>query len=116
VIFYTDVITGSLKRAIDETNRRRKIQEDYNKKMGITPETIKSSIKDIVGSIYESDYYTVEAVAEEKAEYSLDDKTLKRFEMEMKEAAKNLEFERAAVIRDRIRELKKKMLEVGIRS
>jgi excinuclease ABC subunit B len=113
VIFYADVITGSLKKAIDETTRRRQIQEAYNREMNITPETIKSSIKDIVGSIYESDYWTVSAAAEETAEYSIDDDTLKRLEREMKEAAKELDFERAAAIRDRIRAIKKKMLEVG---
>jgi excinuclease ABC subunit B len=113
VIFYADVITGSLKKAIDETTRRRQIQEDYNREMKITPETIRSSIKDIAGSIYESDYWTVPAAAEEEAEYSLDDESLKRLEKEMKEAARELDFERAAAIRDRIRETKKRMIEVG---
>ncbi|MDA8079301.1 MAG: excinuclease ABC subunit UvrB [Nitrospiraceae bacterium] len=113
VIFYADVITGSLKRAIDETNRRRSIQEDYNTKMGITPTTIQSNIKNIVGSIYESDYWTVPAAAEEEAGYALDDTTLKRLEEEMREAAKKLEFERAAALRDRIKEVKKKMIERG---
>jgi excinuclease ABC subunit B len=114
VIFYADVITGSLRKAIEETNRRRQIQEQYNRIMNITPETIKSSIKDIVSSIYESDYWTV-TVAEEEAEYSFDDQTVKRLENEMKEAAKNLEFERAARIRDKIKKLKKKMIEVGVK-
>jgi excinuclease ABC subunit B len=114
VIFYADVITGSLRKAIEETNRRRQIQEQYNRSMNITPETIKSNIKDIVSSIYESDYWTV-TVAEEEAEYSFDDQTVKRLENEMKEAAKNLEFERAARIRDKIKELKKKMIEVGVK-
>ncbi len=114
VIFYADVITGSLKKAIDETNRRRHIQEEYNRRMNITPETVKSNIKDIVSSIYESDYWTV-SVAEEEAEYALDEKTLKSLENEMKEAAKRLEFERAANIRDKIKELKKKMIEVGVK-
>ncbi|MEW6108424.1 MAG: excinuclease ABC subunit UvrB [Nitrospirota bacterium] len=116
VIFYADVITGSLKKALDETNRRRFIQEEYNRKMNITPETIKSSIKDIVSSIYESDYWTVPCAAEEEAEYSLDEKTLKRLEGEMKEAAGKLEFERAANIRDKIRELKQRMIELGVKS
>lgn len=116
VIFYADVMTGSLKKAIGETTRRREIQEAYNRKMKITPETIKSSIKDIVSSIYESDYWTVAAAAEETAEYSLDDETLKRLEREMKAAAKELDFERAAAIRDRIREIKKKMIEVGVKA
>ncbi|MGE5300752.1 MAG: excinuclease ABC subunit UvrB [Acidobacteriota bacterium] len=115
VIFYADVMTGSLKKAIGETTRRREIQEAYNRKMKITPETIKSSIKDIVGSIYESDYWTVAAAAEETAEYSLDDETLKRLEREMKAAAKELDFERAAAIRDRIRDIKKKMIEIGVK-
>lgn len=115
VIFYADVITGSLKKALDETKRRRHIQEKYNKKMNITPETIKSSIKDIVSSIYESDYWTVPVASEEPAEYAVDEETIKKLEKEMKEAAKNLDFERAANIRDRIKEIKKKMMEIGIK-
>jgi len=116
VIFYADRVTGSMKKAIDETNRRRMIQEAHNLKMGITPETIKSSIKDIVGSIYEADYWSVPIAAEEEAEYGIDDETLRRLEAEMKEAAKKLEFERAAAIRDKIKEIKKKMLETGVKS
>ncbi len=115
VIFYADVMTGSLKKAVDETNRRRKIQEEYNKERGITPETIKSSIKDIVSSIYEADYWNAPLAAEEETIYAADDETLKRIEAEMKEAARNLDFERAAAIRDRLRDLRKKMLEVGVR-
>jgi len=115
VVLYADTITGSMKRALDETNRRRKIQEEYNKKMKITPETVKSTIKDILSSIYEADYWTVPAVAEEKAEYGYDEELLKKLESEMKEAAKRLEFERAAKIRDKMREIKGKMIEVGIK-
>jgi len=114
VIFYADVITGSLKKAIEETRRRRRIQERYNKEMGITPQTVKSNIKDITSSIYESDYWTVTVSAEEGAEYAVDDKTLIRLEKEMKEAAKNLEFERAADLRDRILAIRRKALEVGV--
>ena len=114
VIFYADVITGSLKGAIGETTRRRKIQEAYNKKMKITPQTIKSSIKDIASSIYESDYWTVPAVAEDETVYALDDETLKKLETEMREAAKNLDFERAAAIRDRMKEMKQKIIELGM--
>jgi excinuclease ABC subunit B len=115
VILYADTITGSMKRALDETKRRRKIQEEYNKKMGITPETVKSNIKDILSSIYEADYWTVPAVAEEKTEYGNDGETLKRLGSEMKEAAKKLEFERAAKIRDKIKEIKNRMIEIGIK-
>ena len=115
VILYADTITRSMKRALDETERRRKIQSAYNKKMKITPETVKSEIKDILGSIYESDYFTVPAVAEEKAEYELSEDTIKKLEAEMKEAAKNLDFEKAARIRDKLKELKDRMLKIGVK-
>ncbi len=115
VILYADNVTGSMKRALDETERRRKLQKRYNDEMRITPETVKSSIKDILSSIYESDYWTVPA-AEEVPEYGFDEETLKRFEKEMKEAAQKLDFERAAEIRDRIKEIRKNLIEVGIQS
>ncbi|MBI1811953.1 MAG: excinuclease ABC subunit UvrB, partial [Nitrospirae bacterium] len=114
-ILYADKITSSIKRTLDETTRRRNIQERYNRDMNITPETVKSNIKDILSSIYESDYWTVPVAAEEKAGYGYDDETLKRLEGEMKEAAKKLDFERAAAIRDRIKEIKTKMIEIGIK-
>lgn len=114
-ILYADKITGSIKRTLDETTRRRDIQERYNRDMNITPETVKSNIKDILSSIYESDYWTVPVAAEGKTEYGYDDETLKRLEAEMKEAAKKLDFERAAAIRDRIKEIKTKMIEIGIK-
>mgnify|MGYP001565328632 FL=1 len=114
-ILYADKITSSIKRTLNETIRRRNIQEKYNRDMNITPETVKSNIKDILSSIYESDYWTVPIAAEEKAGYGYDDETLKRLEGEMKEAAKKLDFERAAAIRDRIKEIKTKMIEIGIK-
>ncbi len=112
VILYADKVTGSMQRAIDETVRRRKIQKRYNEENSITPETVRSSIKDILSSIYESDYWTV-PVAEEAKEYGLDGETLARLEAEMKDAAKNLDFERAIKIRDRIKEIRKRLIEVG---
>jgi excinuclease ABC subunit B len=115
VILYADTLTGSMRKALDETNRRRRIQEEYNKKMKITPETVKSNIKDILSSIYEADYWTVPAIAEEKAKYGYDEETLKKLEAEMKEAAKRLEFEHAAKIRDKIKGIKQGMIEVGIK-
>ena len=105
-----------MRRALYETDRRRKIQEEYNSREGITPESVKSNIKDILSSIYEADYWTVPAVAaEEKAEYGYDESTLKKLEAEMREAAKKLEFERAAHIRDKIKEIKGRIIEVGIK-
>ncbi len=114
VILYADTVTGSMKRAIRETERRRRKQESFNKKMKITPETVKSNIKDILSSIYEADYWTVPTAAEEQAAYGYDEEMLKRLEAEMREAAKKLEFERAAKIRDKIKEIKRKMLEIGV--
>ncbi|RPJ00122.1 MAG: excinuclease ABC subunit B, partial [Deltaproteobacteria bacterium] len=114
VIMYADTETGSMQRAIRETGRRRKIQSAYNEEMGITPETIKSSIKDVLSSIYESDYWTVPVAAEEKAEYGYDEETLKRLEMQMKEAAGKLEFEEAARIRDKMKEIKNMILAAGM--
>jgi excinuclease ABC subunit B len=110
VILYADRITGSMQRAIDETERRRNIQTEYNKKMNITPETIKSSIKDILGSIYEADYAAIAAVSEEITAYIADDETIKQLEAEMKDAAKNLDFEKAAKIRDKIKVIKDAIL------
>lgn len=115
VILYADAITGSIRRALDETERRRRIQKRYNEEEGITPETIKSSIKDILSSIYESDYLTV-SVAEEASEYHYDEETIRRLEDEMKEAARKLDFERAVIFRDKIKRIKKKLIEQGIDS
>jgi len=115
VILYADTITGSMKRALQETERRRRIQESYNEKMKITPESVKSNIKDILSSLYEADYWTVPVAAEEQPEYGYDEETIKKLETEMKEAAKKLEFERAAMIRDKIREIKGRLIEVGMR-
>ncbi|RMG68688.1 MAG: excinuclease ABC subunit B, partial [Nitrospirae bacterium] len=96
------------------TERRRRIQLEYNRREGIKPETIKSNIKDILSSIYEADYWTVPAVEEEAAEYtSFDEEELKRLEEQMKQAAKELDFERAAQLRDRIKRIKERILELG---
>jgi excinuclease ABC subunit B len=114
VVLYADFVTESMKKALEETNRRRKIQEAFNLRNGITPETVKKSIPDILASIYEADYVTVPAVAEEAEEYvSIFDlpKKISRLKKEMREAAARLDFEKAAEIRDRIRSLEKTELE-----
>jgi len=114
VVLYADFVTGSMKKALEETNRRRKIQEAYNRKNGITPETVKKAIPDILTSIYEADYVTVPAVAEEAEEYvSIFDlpKKVSRLKKEMREAAARLDFEKAVEIRDRIKSLEKVELE-----
>ncbi|TKJ29722.1 excinuclease ABC subunit B, partial [bacterium (candidate division B38) B3_B38] len=118
VVFYADVPTLSILKAKEETERRRKLQEEYNHKHNITPESIKKSISNILGSIYEADYYTVPLkVAEEKEEYLTREKLHERItalEAEMKEAAKRLEFEKAAELRDKIKRLKNKELGIPI--
>lgn len=115
VILYADKITGSIERAVKETQRRRAIQEEYNKKHNITPETIKSQIKDILSSIYEADYFYPSFISEDVTEYDFTEERIKKLEEEMKEAAKRLEFEKAAEIRDRIKFLKNNMLKVGLK-
>ncbi len=109
VIFYADHMTRSMQRAVDETNRRRRLQAAYNKKHGITPETIQKEITSILSSVYESDYVTVRKVSEPAAEFkSLDglENVIQDLESEMKEAVKKLAFERAAELRDQIKELR----------
>ena len=116
IIMYADTVTGSMQKAIDETNRRRKLQAEYNKKNGITPETIKSSIKDVLSSIYEADYYTVPVVAEKKEEYIPPHELpniIKALRKEMQEAAKKLDFEKAAELRDRVKELEEMEVRIG---
>ncbi|MBI3754256.1 MAG: excinuclease ABC subunit UvrB [Deltaproteobacteria bacterium] len=116
VIMYADTVTGSMQKAIDETNRRRKLQAAYNQKNGITPETIKSSIKDVLSSIYEADYYTVPVVAEKPAEYIPAHELpgiIKSLRKEMQDAAKQLDFEKAAELRDRIKELEEMEVRIG---
>ncbi len=114
VILYADTITNSIKRAVEETERRRKIQMQYNEQMGITPETVKSRIKNILESIYEKDYFTVPAVEEEPQAYGDSEQTIKDLERQMKEAADRLDFERAAEIRDRLLRLKQRVLLDGV--
>jgi excinuclease ABC subunit B len=104
VILYADSVTGSMKKAIDETNRRRKIQMEYNKEHGITPKTIEKNIKSIIdheiNPVPVADFTQLESLEDIQG-------YIKQKEKEMKDAAKNLEFERAAVIRDEISQLRK---------
>ncbi len=108
VALYADRMTESMKRAIDESNRRRRIQVEYNRIYKITPTTIQKNIEDILGSIYEADYVTVPAVAEEEAPYPAGEDLQEMIEdltRRMREAAGNLDFEEAARLRDRIKGL-----------
>jgi excinuclease ABC subunit B len=111
VILYADVVTGSIRRAMKETERRRLIQSEYNRREGITPEGIKKDIDDVLASIYEADYAPVPSAAEGAEEYvSLEEAEARIMQMEeaMKEAASKLDFEKAAELRDRVRELRRR--------
>jgi len=115
VILYADQMTGSMDQAILETNRRRRIQEDYNKVHHITPQTVKKSIRNILSSIYETDYFTVPLAADAKEAYvpARDiPVVIQRLKTEMKEAAQRLEFERAAELRDKIQRLEETELKL----
>jgi len=105
VIMYADELTESMEKAISETNRRRKIQEEYNKEHGITPTTIKKSVRDSISAT---------SVADIEVEYKLEKEedikeTITKLTDEMLEAASKMEFEKAAELRDKIKELEKLM-------
>ena len=105
VIMYADRVTDSMKIAIEETKRRRKIQEEYNKKHGIIPKTI---IKDIKSVITNEDEKELEKIAKTKKSDIINIESVEKLEEEMKQAAKNLDFERAMELRDILLELKVK--------
>jgi len=110
VIMYADFVTRSMKKAIDETDRRRKIQKIYNKKYGITPKSIEKDITSIFGEMYKNNDEQKDMVSEAVAQYDsledLDD-IIKDMEAQMEQAAKELAFERASELRDQIKALKK---------
>ncbi len=115
VILYADKMTASMDQAILETNRRRKIQDEYNNVHGITPQTVKKAVRNILASIYEADYFTVPTVSDFKEGYlSLKEipAMIEKLKKEMKEAASRLEFERAAELRDKIHRLEEMELKM----
>jgi len=112
VIMYADTITRSMKKAISETDRRRKKQDAYNKKHSITPKSIVKELKSIVKSVYEMDYFTVPLLEEEKEfEYRDAADLIKQMEKEMIKEAKALNFEKAALLRDKIEDIR----QVGVK-
>jgi excinuclease ABC subunit B len=116
VIMYADTMTSSIKSCLKETKRRREVQRIYNEENNITPESIKKSIHDILTSVYEADYVTVPVISEDKKVYFSEDELpvmIKKMKEEMKKAAKNLEFEKAAELRDKIKELTSILIEMG---
>jgi excinuclease ABC subunit B len=109
VLMFGDVVTDSMRHAIQETERRRKVQALYNEEHGITPEGIKKDVVDILSSIYEKDYYTipVDELDETGIEPKKLSKIVSKLRKEINEAAKRWDFERAAQLRDRLMKLEK---------
>jgi excinuclease ABC subunit B len=113
VIMYADHTTDSMAEALRETERRRAIQARYNAEHGITPESIRSSIHELLQTVYERDYYTVEVEAPAPETFASPGELAKRIaEMEaaMRDAARRLDFEQAAELRDRVRALKRQQV------
>lgn len=108
-VFYGDKVSAAMQQTIDETNRRRAKQKAYNEAHGITPETVKSAISDILSSIYEKDYFTVDVPDSFDVKLSgKTDKDIEMLEKKMYKASEELDFETAAKLRDLIFELKAK--------
>ena len=105
VIMYADNITGSMKKAISESNRRRQIQLEFNKKNSIAPRSIQKAIRQGIEDLQEAEEFVADLTGQERDEYELN-RYISELEYEMELAARNLQFEKAAVIRDKIKELK----------
>ena len=114
-ILYADRVTDSMKRAMDETRRRRSIQEIYNRENGITPRTIVKAIESTLITASEADYFKVPIELGDIEDYSPAniEATIARLELEMRGAAKRFEFEKAAELRDRIKVLRERELQVS---
>jgi excinuclease ABC subunit B len=113
---YANVITGSMQEAIAEMNRRREVQIQYNKDHGITPESVRKAIGDTLSNVEEADYYTIPI--QEDPEFanlrSLQEiqSMIDQIEQEMNAAATNMEFEKAAGLRDKLKRLKEREIAI----
>jgi excinuclease ABC subunit B len=116
VIMYADVVTQAIRQTLEETERRRARQLEYNREHGITPETVRKEIRTILDTVYEADYAELPLAAENEAEYvaAADvPRLIERLRREMREAAGKLDFERAAELRDRILYLEEQLRQGG---
>ena len=115
VLLYADRETDSMKKAMGETNRRRLVQEEYNRKNHITPQTIRKNISDALRKVCEADYFTPSTQAEIVPASEIPTK-IEALKKDMRKAAERLEFEKAVEIRDQIRLLRKQELAVGVKA
>lgn len=109
VVMYADVVTDSMRTALDEMQRRRGLQAAFNQEHGLTPKSIVKEIDDVLSGVYDRDYVTVPVVREPQKTFASQgelDAHLRSLETEMRDAAANLEFERAAALRDKIHSLR----------
>ena len=116
VVMYADRVTDSMRVALAEMDRRRQLQEAYNREHGITPASIVKGIDEVLSSVYERDYVTVPLLKEPRETFRTEEERAEHvagLEAEMREAAGNLEFERAASLRDRVREVRQQQLGVA---
>ena len=118
VILYADVVTESIRKTVEETNRRRTLQSEFNRENNITPETIRKNITDVLSSLAEQDYVTVDVEEEAKPEVASIpveriSREIEKLTAQMFEAARDLEFEKAAELRDLIRALEQKQIKYG---
>jgi len=117
VILYADVVTESIRKTVEETNRRRTLQSEFNRENNITPETIRKNINDVLSSLAEQDYVTVEVEEAEPEVASIPveriSREIEKLTAQMFEAARDLEFEKAAELRDLIRALEQKQIKYG---
>ena len=114
-MLYADTMTESMRRAINETNRRRAKQTSFNEENGIIPQSIIKPIEATLVTAYEADYFKVPVNLEDFEDYSAEKlaETIVRLDQEMRDAARKFEFERAAELRDKIKYLRERELEVA---
>ncbi len=112
VIFYADKETESIRKTVVETKRRRTLQNAYNQKHGITPTTIKKQIREILSTVYEADYFTIPLAAEKEEDYVIPEaipRKIVALEKEMLIFAQKYEYEKAAELRDQVRQLRERI-------
>jgi len=118
-ILYADHMTDSMRAAMAETERRKRVQEAYNAEHGITPESIVRDIEGVLSSVYERDYLTVPVAVDERDQFKSQadlDAHLSALDAEMRGAAADMDFERAAALRDRIKRLRSPAASLGQRA